>query len=342
MIFIAGLFYYSGLVRVSRWYTRHSGQSLIILNYHRMAGGDLNSHLLYLRRHYRLLPLEEALEELYTTCKGRRYKLDKRLALVLTVDDGYHDNYTHGLPLVRELEVPITIFLIPGYIESGDYFWWLESKGLVSSARVSEVTIESRTYRLNQPDEQKALAQAIDERLCYATSVAEREAFLISVRQLLAISSSVADVEEGSLPLKWNEIREMEESGYISFGAHTMHHPILSYLSDPTEVQYEVERCRIMLEQNLGHPVRTFAYPVGQLEHIGENVISVVQRAGYDWALTTINGFNTPQSNPYLLRRIEADVNQHWLVIAAEAAGLWGFISRLRWVPFIQQYIKEK
>jgi peptidoglycan/xylan/chitin deacetylase (PgdA/CDA1 family) len=304
-----------------------------------MAGGDLRSHLLYLRRHYRLLHLEKALEELYTPHKDGQQEPDKRLALALTFDDGYHDNYTHGLPLVRELRIPVTIFLIPGYVVGGDFFWWLESKRLVSLARVSEVTIESRTYQLNQPQEQKALAQAIDRRLRYATSVAGREAFLLAVRTLLAISSPVPRVEEGSLPLKWTEIGEMEESGYISFGAHTMHHPILNYLSDPTEVHYEVEKCRILLEQQLGHPVRTFAYPVGRLEHIGKNARKAVQRAGYDWALTSLYGFNTSRCDPYLLRRIEADVTQHWLVVAAEAAGLWGFISRLRHVPPIRHWL---
>ena len=124
----------------------------------------------------------------------------------------------------------------------------------------------------------------------------------------------------------------MEESGWVSFGAHTMHHPVLSYLADPAEVQGEVEQCRAILEQRLGHRVRTFAYPIGQPQHIGSNAIRAVHQAGYDWALTTVYGFNTPRRDPYLLRRVEVDVNQHWLVLAAEAAGLWGFFSWLRWM----------
>jgi len=63
-----------------------------------------------------------------------------------------------------------------------------------------------------------------------------------------------------------------------------------------------------------------------------------VKEAGYDWALTSVYGYNTSSSDPYLLRRIEVDVSQHWLVIAAEAAGLWGVFSRLRWNPFIRKH----
>src|SRR5579859_7640613 len=122
--------YYGGLVHLARWWMQRSGRRLIILNYHRATGGDLRSHLLYLRRHYRMLHLEEALEELYTTKKTKQVH-DRRTLLVLTFDDGYRDNYTHAFALARELQIPITIFIIPGYIESGDYFWWLENERLV-------------------------------------------------------------------------------------------------------------------------------------------------------------------------------------------------------------------
>ncbi len=341
LTFIAACFYYSGLVKLARWWTRKGplgGQSLVILNYHCATGGDLRRHLLYLRRHYRILHLEAALEELYTPRKDDLRKNARRTPLVLTFDDGYRDNYNHGFALARELEVPFTIFLIPGYIESGDYFWWRQHKRLVRRTQVKEAIVAGRTYHLDQLEERNALSRAIDRQLRYATSVAQREAFLVSIRNELAIPSSVVPEEEPTLPLTWAEVQEMEESGWVSFGAHTLHHPILAYLIDPAELQHEVDDCRTLLEQRLGHPVRIFAYPVGQIQHIGEDVLQAVKKAGYKWALTTKYGFNTPRSEPFLLRRIEVDVSQHWLVMAAETAGIWGLFSRLRWIPFIRKY----
>jgi len=305
------------------------GPSLVILNYHRATGGDLRQHLCYLRRHYRVMHLEAALEELYTPNKGELQRRDRRTSLVLTFDDGYHDNYTHGFKPARELQVPITIFLIPGYIESGGLFWWQEGNQLVSHAQVDEATVEEGTYHLDKSNEREALAQVIDARVRHTTSVVEREAFLVSVRKILAVPSSGIAGESATSPLTWTEVQEMEESGWVSFDSHTMHHPILAYLTDPAEVRYEVNECRVLLERQLGHPVRAFAYPVGQPEHIGYNALRAVQEAGYNWALTTIDGFNTPTSDPYLLRRVEVDVDQHWLEVAAKASGVWGFFSRL-------------
>src|SRR6266568_9672058 len=159
-IVVAACFYYSGLVKLVRWWRQRSGQRLIILTYHHATGGNLRSHLLYLRRHYRMLHLEEALKELYTPPQDGKYRRDQRTLLVLTFDDGYHDNYTHAFALARELQVPFTIFLIPGHIESGEPFWWREGE-LARNAQADEVTIEDRTYGLRQPNERNLLAQAI-------------------------------------------------------------------------------------------------------------------------------------------------------------------------------------
>lgn len=338
LMFISACFYYSGLVKLARWWTQRAGRRLVILNYHRAAGSDLRRHLLYLSRHFRILHLERALEELYTPCQEGLRRRGRRASLVLTFDDGYYDNYTHAFALARELQVPITVFLIPGYMESGECFRWLDR--LILHARVVEATLEGHIYRLDQQEERKALAQAIDAHVSQAASAVEREEFLASIRKTLAVQSSVVLKEESGLLLTWVQVREMEKSGWVSFGAHTIHHPILGYLANTSEVQSEVGECRTMLEQQLGHPVRIFAYPYGKPEHIGEQGLRAVQQAGYDWAVTTIPGFNTAQTNPYLLRRIFADVNQHWLIIAAKTSGMWGFFARLYTIStfLIQQH----
>lgn len=342
---IAACLYYSGLVKLARWWTQRSGKRLIVLCYHRAAGRHLRQQLLYLSRYYRVLHLETALEELYKPYENELQRRERRTLLVLTFDDGYHDNYTDGFALARELQTPMTIFLAPGYIENGSPFRWLagEDDHLLPYAQVSKATIEGHTYLLGKSDDRKMLKQAIDARVRYTASIAERDEFLVSVREALAVPSSTTVGEKVDLPLTWAEVHEMEESGWVSFGAHTMHHPILAYLADPAEAQYEVSESRVVLERQLGHPVRTFAYPYGRLQDIGENGLRAVKAARYDWALTTLHGVNTPQTEQYLLHRIAVDVNQHWLVVAAKASGVWEFFLRLYLMPItLIRYILGK
>ena len=327
-VFAAALLYYSGLVWFARWLMQRSGKKLIILNYHRASNGDLHRHMRYLSHHYRMLHLDEALEELFASADRRKVR-DRRTPLVLTFDDGYHDSYSHAFTMAKKFHVPITIFLIPGYLESGEYFWWGEGRRLVRRAQVEEVVLEGHTYLLARKSERMQLSDLIDFRLRHASSIAEREAFLRSVRDLLGVPTTVTPEEENERPVSWVEMQKMQESGLVSFGAHTMHHPVLTYLTDDAELQYEVQACRTVLEQRLGCPIRTFAYPIGRTEYIGERVLEAVRNAGYTWAVTTEHQVATPTSDPHLVGRVLGDVSRHWLVMAAETSGIWNLFSPL-------------
>ena len=336
-IWIAFCFYYSGLLRLAIWLRQRSGRHLIILNYHR-AGGHLAAQLRYLQRDYRIMHLEEALEEFYNApvdreTQGEKRGRDRRIPLVLTFDDGYIDNYTYAFPLVCSLLTPITIFLIPGYVESGEYFWWLAPTKLVQSATVEKVTVEGKTYMLSLLEDHAALVKVIDRLIRYASSIAERERTLSHLQGALGTTlprRGAGDEGDTTLPMNWEQIHEMEASGLVSFGAHTMHHPILSSLSDPAEVQCEITESRSVLEQNLDHPVHIFAYPIGKPSDFGDQGIQAVKAAGFKWVVTTIEERNVPQTDHYLLPRLPGDTNVHWVVMAAELAGVLGVVSQIR------------
>ncbi|GHO84307.1 polysaccharide deacetylase family protein [Dictyobacter formicarum] len=338
LIMLAGFFYYSGLIALARRWTQRAGRRVAILTYHSSVGGNFLQHLRYLRRHYRIMSLDAALEELYSGQKDPKYQNDRRTPLVISLDDGYTDNYTYAMNVARDYYIPLTIYLVPGYIETHQRFWWFEGQSMARRARAREFTLDKKHFNLEQEGARPVLAQFIDDHARFATSVAQRENFLSEARAALDVSSKAdkQDRDEDLLSVTWEQALEMDKSGWITFGAHTMHHPILSYITDTAEMRYEVTECRRVLKNKLGHPVRSFAYPVGQAQHISDAVVQAVKDAGYDWAVTTTYGINTPTSDPYRLCRIEADIDQHWLVVAAEAAGLWGFISRLRWLPFIR------
>src|SRR5579883_995035 len=120
LLVVAASLYYSGLVALARSLSERKGQRIVVLNYHRATGGDRRRHLLYLRRHYRIMHAEAALEELYGSRKAGQRSSDRRIPLVLTFDDGYRDNYTDGYKLAQELQTPFTLYLIPAYIDKAE------------------------------------------------------------------------------------------------------------------------------------------------------------------------------------------------------------------------------
>jgi peptidoglycan/xylan/chitin deacetylase (PgdA/CDA1 family) len=78
------------------------------------------------------------------------------------------------------------------------------------------------------------------------------------------------------------EIARMREHG-ISFGAHTRTHPSLPDLPDGS-VEDEIAGSRADLEQSLGEPIQTFAYPYGRRD---ERAVGAARATGFIAACNT-------------------------------------------------------
>ena len=99
--------------------------------------------------------------------------------------------------------------------------------------------------------------------------------------------------------LSWNEIHEMARFG-IEFGSHTITHPRLDRLPADA-IKEEVVMSKVILEDRIGRPITTFAYPYG---HYSDAVKETVRNT-YDLACSTRLGMATPASDPYALERVE-------------------------------------
>lgn len=100
--------------------------------------------------------------------------------------------------------------------------------------------------------------------------------------------------------LTWNEIRELLGAG-IEVGAHTRHHVALTTV-DRCEADREIAGSRTDLEEALGRPLRTFAYPYGLLD---DATPAAVAKAGFHGACCSRSGVNDPAVPSHLLRRVE-------------------------------------
>lgn len=98
------------------------------------------------------------------------------------------------------------------------------------------------------------------------------------------------------------EIREMSEAG-IEFGAHTVHHRILSRLT-PAEAAREIAESKAQIEAITGRPAFAFAYPNGRSGDFSEIHVAAVREAGFECALTTLHGANRRDTDLFRLRRV--------------------------------------
>lgn len=99
--------------------------------------------------------------------------------------------------------------------------------------------------------------------------------------------------------LNAGELREMQENG-MEIGSHTVNHVRLTGLDDASLMR-EVADSKAMLEDLLGHPVGSFAYPYGDWD---ARCAEAVRQAGYACACTTRTGWALRDNSPYQLRRL--------------------------------------
>ncbi len=118
--------------------------------------------------------------------------------------------------------------------------------------------------------------------------------------------------------LSWDELRDLDQERLFSIGAHTRTHPALVKLTDEAAWD-EIDGSRRQLEEHLGRPVTSFAYPAGI--H-GEREILMVRKAGYSVALTCEPGVNGPCDDPHALRRTTVYSGDDLKMFEARIAGL--------------------
>lgn len=115
-------------------------------------------------------------------------------------------------------------------------------------------------------------------------------------------------------------LRKLAEQGF-AIGGHTSKHANLAELWDINELRSEIQKDKRKLEKMAGTRVEYFAYPFGFYRNTHIDLMKVLQESGYRGAVTIIPGFNTANTNRFLLRRDIVDAS---LPLSAFKARLLG------------------
>lgn len=95
-------------------------RKVTFLLFHDMTAADAERNLLYLKRHYNLIPLSD-----YLHAAATGSPLPAK-AMVVTFDDGHISNYDL-LPILKRHHIPVTIFLCSGIVGTHRHFWFRHS-----------------------------------------------------------------------------------------------------------------------------------------------------------------------------------------------------------------------
>jgi peptidoglycan/xylan/chitin deacetylase (PgdA/CDA1 family) len=139
--------------------------------------------------------------------------------------------------------------------------------------------------------------------------------------------------EQELVPMSWQELGGLAAAGW-EIGSHTAAHPMLTQVHDDAALARELGDSKAVLEDRLGRPCESIAYPYGDHD---DRVVEATHRAGYRAAgtlpkrLTGEGPLRCPRVGVYYgdgARRFRMKVSP--LARRLRASGAWTAADRLR------------
>jgi peptidoglycan/xylan/chitin deacetylase (PgdA/CDA1 family) len=284
--------------------------TLVIFGYHRISPEDraispfaedvfgptpseLEHAIVWLKEHVRIISESELIEFIRT---GRG---PGELSVMITFDDGYRDNYTLAHPILKKHGVPAVFFIPSKMIDDRRLGWWDLIAYLIKRTDKPRVAWRGKSFDL--PREREAAIRYFHK----AMQLEKREVtegLVGEVAEQCAVEIPKSEVM-GPEMMSWDELRSVASDG-ITVGSHTHSHRVLATLTSE-EQREELSRSKAFIEEKLGGPIRSIAYPVGGYAHFTDETRRIAKECGYDLAYSFCTGVNRfGEIAPFDVKRI--------------------------------------
>lgn len=282
--------------------------------WHQLSLKAFERQLRWIKRYMAPLPLEEALDRLAQNTLPPR-------ACAVTFDDGYRSVRDLAFPLLRELAVPATVFLITDLVGTHEVPWPDRLYLAVRSSRAGELDgsrLGLGRMPLTTPHaRRRALAQTLDA----LKSCAVPEKNQILEQWLGALGAADAPEPAEFQMLDWEDVRALGASGLVGFGAHTTRHEILSQLTD-ADVASSIRNSHELLSRRLPQVPRVFAYPNGRAQDFDARAQAALRGLHVPFALSTVQGLARQESDALALPRINVGSDLPFALFRLRARGI--------------------
>jgi peptidoglycan/xylan/chitin deacetylase (PgdA/CDA1 family) len=214
-----------------------------------------------------------------------------------TFDDGYRDNLVHAYPIFKRHGLPLAIY-VPGTFPDGDGdLWWWTLQSVIEN--VDRVTLKIHGA-MREIDCTTAVAKeaAFEAIHSWLREIDEHEAR--AVVHDLCRSLGIDWREHGrTLPMTWDELRQLAADPLVTIGSHTRQHYALAKLTD-AEARLEIELGTERIERELGSRPVHLSYPYGSPADAGPREFRLAKELGYRTAVTARKGLIYAEHNAHL------------------------------------------
>jgi len=221
-------------------------------------------------------------------------------AVAVTFDDGYADNYEIAAPILNEVGIPATFYVIVECVANAKLPWPARLRfAFRTTNKESWNEAAGKAWPLlDSAQRESAYLHACDE-CCKLTGKAQEE-YVARLEQELG---ATVPREAGALMMNYEQVTGLVRQGHI-VGSHTMTHPNLAHISEP-EAHVELAESKRHLEHQLKLTVQHFSYPCPALPpNWTEKTAEESRKTGYETAVTTDHGMVREGDDPQCWKRV--------------------------------------
>ena len=228
-------------------------------------------------------------------------------SVCVTFDDGFQNNFTTAYPVLKEYNIPATIFVTTSFVDkTGKYNGYIWTDYILilliesSETNFSDAAIGITNTSLHSFNDKIKVKEKITAYL-KSKSSEEKEHYILELKEKLDVTE-ISHSHPVCSSMTWEELQKISTDPLITIGAHTVNHPILSQIEE-TEIDEEIIGSKMILEQKLNKDITLFAYPNGRPQDYNQKAIATAQNH-FDAALSTIEGLSPYDDDHYQLKRI--------------------------------------
>ncbi len=227
-------------------------------------------------------------------------KLNERYALI-TFDDGYIDNYTYALPLLKKYQLTAVFYLVTDFINSKTIPWWDEIAYLLRQAggKYYQFCQTNNIYFLDPKNIDQVIQKIMTD--IKRSSHYKIEQVVDDLRQKFPQASAKLQQEKQALFMNWQQAKELQLNG-MEIGSHTISHQILSQLT-AQEQAVEIIKSKQLLEEKLDCSLNSIAYPVGRYYCYNQTSLHYAKKAGYKIGFNNEPGYHQHVDDYFNLNR---------------------------------------
>ena len=221
-----------------------------------------------------------SLDELYDILQNQQ-KVDKKI--ILTLDDGYKDNYEIAYPIFKKHNVPFTIYLTTSFPDRNALLWWYVLEDLIIEN--DELVVEDMRYICKNYEDKNRVFLVIRDKILKL----DQKNLLNELNNLFKSYKIDWFSKNEELCMSWEDVLNLSKDSLCTIGGHTKNHYAFNKLSED-EIIDEVEGANKKIEEKIGKDIEHFAYPFGSINEVESREFEIMKRFHFKTVTTTRKG----------------------------------------------------